>query len=64
MEVIHTKSSHPLEFGGLALLGQKESKLLIANYTDTELDLEIVDFPGTPHKLTLKPSETLITTCS
>ena len=57
MQVIHTKSSHPLEFDALALQGNKEGKLLIANFADTELSIEMEGLPDIPHRLTLKPSE-------
>jgi len=56
-QVIQTESSHPLEFDGLALQGQSEGKLLLANYTAKELSIECAGLPGIPQKLTLKPSE-------
>jgi hypothetical protein len=57
LQVIHTKSSHPLEFDGLALQGEKEVRLLLANYTESELSIEMAVPPGIPRKLTLSPSE-------
>ena len=57
MQVIQTESSHPLEFDSLALQGKKEGKLLIANFTETELSIELAGLQGIPHKLTLSPSE-------
>ena len=35
----------------------KEGKLLIANFADTELSIEMEGLPDIPHRLTLKPSE-------
>lgn len=48
VQVIPTKSSHPLEFDALALQTEKESKLLITNYSSEDLSIEIADPPGTP----------------
>jgi hypothetical protein len=56
LHVIHSKSSHPLEFDCLALQGQKEVRLLLANYTESELSIEMAVPPGIPRKLTLSPS--------
>jgi len=41
IEVVHTTSSHPLEFDALALKGPEGNKVLIANYTENEIDVEI-----------------------
>lgn len=57
MQVIQTESSHPLEFDCLALQGQEENLLLLANYTETELSIEVSGVPGIPHSIILKPSE-------
>lgn len=57
IQVISTKSSHPMEFDCLALQGQSENKLLLTNYTETELTIEMSGIPGLPRKISLKPSE-------
>lgn len=56
-QVVHTDSSHPLEFDAIALQGQKKGKLLLTNYTERELSIELTGLPGLPQKLSLKPSE-------
>lgn len=57
VQVIHTESSHPLEFDGLALQGKQQIKLLLVNFSETELSIEITGLPGIPHSMILKPSE-------
>jgi len=46
LRVIHTSSSHPLEFDGLAIQGKKDIKWLLANYTESELNIEMEGLPA------------------
>jgi hypothetical protein len=46
--MIPTKSSHPLEFESLALQGEKEGLLFLANYLDRTLNIHLADLPGKP----------------
>ena len=50
-EVIRTTSSHPLEFDCLAMRGQRGSLLFIANYSESELSIEIDGMPGPPQDI-------------
>jgi hypothetical protein len=47
LQMIPTESSHPLEFDGLALQGEKEGKWLIANYTETPKTIDLLNLPLT-----------------
>jgi hypothetical protein len=46
-----TQSSHPLEFDGMALQGENQIRLLVANFTETEKTLTIKGIPNTPRAI-------------